>query len=44
MKKLFTKEFKIGLWVIIGLVILIFGIDFLKGINLFTPTNYYIAR
>ncbi len=44
MKKLFTKEFKIGLWVIVGLVILIFGIDFLKGINLFTPANYYIAR
>lgn len=44
MKKLFTKEFKIGLWVIIALVILVFGIDFLKGINLFTPSNYYIVR
>ncbi len=44
MKKLFTKEFKIGLWVIVALVILIFGIDFLKGINLFTPSNYYIVR
>lgn len=44
MKKLFTKEFKIGLWVIIGLVILVFGIDFLKGINLLTPSNYYVAR
>lgn len=44
MKKLFTKEFKIGLWVIIGLVILVFGIDFLKGINLFKPSNYYVAR
>ncbi len=44
MKKVFTKEFKIGLWVIIGIVILVFGIDYLKGVNLLTPANYYIAR
>lgn len=44
MKKIFSKEFKIGLWVIIGLVILVFGIDFLKGVNLFTPSNYYVVR
>ena len=36
-KKLFT----IGLFVLIALAILFFGIDFLKGINLFQPTNYY---
>lgn len=44
MKKLFTKEFKIGLWVIVGLALLFFGIDYLKGVNVLTPTNYYVAK
>ncbi len=43
MKKLFSKEFAIGLSVIVAILILIFGIDYLKGINLFTPANYYMA-
>lgn len=43
MKKIFNKEFVIGLSVIIAIVILIFGIDYLKGINLFRPANYYVA-
>lgn len=43
MKKIFNKEFLIGLSVIVAIVILIFGIDFLKGINLFTPANFYYA-
>ena len=43
MKKIFTKEFIIGLSVIIALLILFFGIDFLKGINLFKPANFYYA-
>lgn len=43
MKKIFTKEFGIGLSVILAVLILVFGIDYLKGINLFRPTNYYIA-
>lgn len=41
MKKIFTKEFVIGLSVVIAIVILVFGIDYLKGINLFQPTNFY---
>lgn len=41
MKKIFTKEFAIGLSVIIALVVLFFGIDYLKGINIFRPSNYY---
>lgn len=44
MKKIITKEFKIGISVIIAIVILIVGIDYLKGINLFKPTNFYIAE
>lgn len=43
MKKIFNKEFAIGLSVIVAILILIFGIDFLKGINLFKPAHYYIA-
>lgn len=43
MKKLFNKEFAIGLSVIVAILILIFGIDFLKGINLFRPAHYYLA-
>jgi mce family protein len=44
MKKLFTKEFIIGLSVIMAIVILFFGIDYLKGINLFKPANFYLAN
>ena len=43
MKKIFNKEFVIGLSVIVAILILIFGIDYLKGINLFRPANYYVA-
>ena len=41
MKKIFTKEFTIGLSVVIALLVLLFGINYLKGINIFHPTNYY---
>ncbi|MBO5445054.1 MAG: MCE family protein [Muribaculaceae bacterium] len=43
MKKLINKEFVIGISVIGAIVILIMGIEFLKGINLFRPANYYLA-
>ena len=41
MKKIFGKEFIIGLSVIVAIGILIAGIDYLKGINIFKPTNFY---
>lgn len=37
------KEFTIGITVIIALLVLFFGIDYLKGINIFKGTNYYYA-
>ena len=41
--KYFTKEVKIGLTGIIAIAALFLGLNFLKGINLFKPTNsYYI--
>ena len=44
MKKIGNREFKIGLVTIICLLILFFGIDYLKGINIFKPENYYIIK
>ncbi|MDE6246381.1 MAG: MlaD family protein [Muribaculaceae bacterium] len=41
MKNKISKEFIIGISVIVTILILIFGIDYLKGINLFTPANFY---
>ena len=42
--KFFNKEVKIALVAICGLVILFFGMNFLKGLKLFTPENiYYIS-
>lgn len=43
MKRIFTKEVIIGLSVAIAILILCFGIEFLKGINVFKPANFYIA-
>lgn len=41
MKKIFTKEVKIAITVILCAIILIIGIDYLKGVNLMKPVNYY---
>ena len=41
MKTIFTKEAKIGIVSIISLTLLYFGINYLKGINLFQPSNHY---
>lgn len=43
MKKVFRKELLIGVCVLSALAILFFGIDFLKGVNLFHASNYYYA-
>ncbi|MCH5222632.1 MAG: MCE family protein [Muribaculaceae bacterium] len=44
MKRIFTKEVIIGLCVLCAIVILIVGIEFLKGVNVFKPANFYIAE
>lgn len=41
MKKLINKELIIGVSVIAAIVILFFGIEYLKGINMFSPANFY---
>lgn len=43
MKKLFSREVKIGASVLIALLALVFGINYLKGVNLFKAANYYYA-
>ena len=43
-RKFFTREVKIALAFIAALAVLIYGINFLKGINIFTPTNHYIIK
>ncbi|MDE5838093.1 MAG: MlaD family protein [Paramuribaculum sp.] len=43
MKKKFSKELLIGACVLATLLILFFGIDYLKGINVFKAANYYYA-
>lgn len=42
-QKIFKKQVKIGIAFITALFILYFGIHFLKGINIFKPSNYYIV-
>ncbi|MCH4156308.1 MAG: MlaD family protein [Muribaculaceae bacterium] len=41
MKKFFSKEILIAVTVIISLVVLYWGIEYLKGINMFKPANFY---
>lgn len=43
MNKKFSKEFKIGLTFIVAVIILFFGLNFLKGINILTSTKTYFA-
>lgn len=43
MKKIFTKEMLIGACVLIALAVLFFGIEYLKGVSVFKPSNYYYA-
>lgn len=44
MKKFFTKEVKISIAVIVSLAFLFWGIEYLKGINIFTPVNFYYVH
>lgn len=44
MKKWFGKEAKIALSVLISILILYVGINYLKGINVMKPSNYYYVQ
>lgn len=40
---MFSKEVKIGIAFIVALFLLYFGINYLKGINIFKPANSYVV-
>lgn len=42
--KYLTKEVKIGIAGIIALCILVYGINYLKGIHMFKPTSYFYVK
>ena len=42
--KFFNKNVKIALTVLLGLVLLYWGINYLKGINLLTPANHFYTE
>lgn len=42
--KFFTKEVKIGIVGIIALCILVYGINYLKGIHMFRPSTYFYVN
>lgn len=42
--KYFTKEVQIGLVAVIAIVVLFFGMQFLKGLSLFSSNNSYCVR
>jgi len=44
MKKYFSKEIMIGLVTIVSLGLLYFGLNYLKGANIFKPANLYYVR
>tara|TARA_B100000214_G_scaffold115562_1_gene81610 strand:+ start:11621 stop:12553 length:933 start_codon:yes stop_codon:yes gene_type:complete len=39
-----NKEFKIGLVAIFSIIVLIFGINYLKGLNMFNSSKYFFAK
>lgn len=42
--KYLTREVKIGIAGVVALALVFLGINFLRGINLFQPTNYYFIE
>ncbi len=43
-KEIMTKEIKIGVTVVVAVILLIYGLNFLKGVSLFQDNNtYYVA-
>lgn len=44
LKKLWTRETKIGLTVVVAIAMLYFGVNYLKGINIFTPNTVFYVK
>jgi len=43
-KTYFTREVKVGIMAVVAIFVLYFGMNFLKGIDIFSSANYYYAR
>jgi phospholipid/cholesterol/gamma-HCH transport system substrate-binding protein len=43
-KNFFTREVKVGIMVFTAIFVLYFGLNFLKGIDIFSPVDYYYGR
>ena len=43
-KNYFTREVKVGIMATAAIIVLYFGMNFLKGIDIFSSANYYYAR
>jgi len=43
-KKFFTREVKVGIMAVVAIFILYFGINFLKGIDIFKTVNYFYGK
>ncbi len=41
--KIFTREVKVGIMAVVAIFVLYFGLNFLKGIDIFSPIGYYYA-
>lgn len=42
-KKYFTREVKVGIMAVTAVFVMFFGLNFLKGIDIFSPVNHYYA-
>jgi phospholipid/cholesterol/gamma-HCH transport system substrate-binding protein len=43
-KSYFTREVKVGIMAVVAIFVLYFGLNFLKGIDIFSPVNYFYAK
>ena len=43
-RKYFTREVKVGIMAVIAVFVLYFGLNYLKGIDIFSPVSYYYGR
>jgi phospholipid/cholesterol/gamma-HCH transport system substrate-binding protein len=43
-KKYFTREVKVGIMAVIAVFVLYFGLNYLKGIDIFSSVSYYYGR
>ncbi len=42
-KNFFTREVRVGIMAVVAIFVLYFGLNFLKGVDIFSPINYYYA-